>query len=50
MFLLMFSIRRNRSTIISHYAAQNKKLNAFCIRFKDKNYDEGKYAKGFKKF
>jgi len=33
------------STIISYFASQNKKLNAFCIRFKDKTYDEGKYAK-----
>ena len=33
------------STIVSYFATQKKNLKAFCIRFKDKIYDEGKYAK-----
>lgn len=33
------------STIVSFFATQKKKLKAFCIRFKDQTYDEGKYAR-----
>jgi len=33
------------STIISYFASQTKNLSAFCIRFSDKTYDEGQYAK-----
>ena len=33
------------SSIVSYLATQTKKLKVFCIRFKDKTYDEGKYAR-----